>query len=313
MQKLYSKIGSRDCQVLMNKLLKDTSTSGTSLISTLFINTLIVDKNLEECKKLVSQGVSIYRSREIEHCYHHNSIERCYNHCCNPDNYYYAKSCFCDKLNDEINTIIYYIIEKLSDDVDKALEYINWIVYEYPSRIGYKIKVEEDKGREYLDTQIKEYCEKYDKMDFYQQYLNFSNSKVNNKLRTLYNSNFYIDPEPNQKGEKNILCTHYKDLIFVMFYNSTELVETGNNVYSVFSSFVSVFNNKTNNNIKFGKCDVSVPSDTYLNLKQTVTIDYKKGASFILYNDGRPMVRYEGLQTVSGFYEFINELLTRIS
>lgn len=296
----YSKIGSRDCQVLINKLKNLSSALDETYMYTILINTLINEKNLEECKKLVSQGVSIYRTRDLEHCLHSNCLEKCYHHYSNPDRY--SKYCFEDKLNHELSIIKYSVIDHLSNDIDKALEIINWIVYEYPSRIGYKIKVE-DEGIQYLDNQIKEYCERKDKMHFYNDYVRFSN-----RARTLYNSNFYIDDASNNKGK--ILCTHYNDLIFVMFYNPTKLIETNSNVYSIFNLLGSIFNNKTG--IKFGKCNVSIPSDTYLNLEETI-MPLKEDATFILYYKGRPLMKYTGPQTISGFSEFINEFLKSFS
>ncbi len=171
--KEYSKIGSRDCQIFMNKLVKSNSSRDCSIIYTIFIKTLIEDKNLEECKKLVSQGVTPYKNRDIERCYHSNCLEECYHHYCNPDGYQYAKYCFESKLNDEIDLIKYHVIDKLYNDMDKALEILNWLIYEYPSRLGYKIKVEKD-GKEYFDNIIKEDCEKKNKMDFYNQYIGSS-------------------------------------------------------------------------------------------------------------------------------------------
>lgn len=298
--KEYSKIGSRDCQIFMNKLVKSNSSRDCSIIYTIFIKTLIEDKNLEECKKLVSQGVTVYKNRDIEHCYHSNCLEECYHHYCNPDGYQYAKYCFESKLNHEIDIIKYDIIDKLYNDMDKGIEILNWLVYEYPSRLGYKIKVEKD-GKEYLDTIIKEYCERKNKMDFYNQYIGSSRQILN-----LSSLDFYID-----KGQKgNILCTTEKDTLFIMFYNESynSNSNTSSNVKHILSIFPQLLNSCKVSKIKFGICNLGIYKDIELKMSQTI-MPLKDNSTFILYVDGKPAMRYEGEKTVTNIVKFINDFI----
>ncbi len=290
--KEYSKIGSRDCQIFMNKLVKSNSSRDCSIIYTIFIKTLIEDKNLEECKKLVSQGVTAYKNRDIEHCVHSNCLEECY-----------TKYCFESKLNDEIDLIKYQIIDKLYNDMDKALEILNWLVYEYPSRLGYKIKVEKN-GKEYLDNIIKEYCEKKNKMYFYNQYIGSSRQILN-----LSSLDFYID-----KGQKgNILCTTEKDTLFIMFYNESynSNSNTSSNIKQILSIFPQLLNACKVSKIKFGICNLGIYKDIELKMSQTI-MPLKDNSTFILYVDGKPAMRYEGEKTVTNIIKFINDFIQHL-
>lgn len=163
---MYAKIGSRDCQILMNKLVKD-SNSNQRLIYDMLINTLIIEKNLEECKKLISYGASIYRDKNTEYCCHSN-LEECYRPFKKNQNCTEA-FCFRLKYYQEI-IIIKTIIDKLGcKDDNKDIEYIKWIIYTYPSRLGYIIKVEKE-GKEHLYSIIKDYCEKNNKTELFNKY-----------------------------------------------------------------------------------------------------------------------------------------------
>jgi hypothetical protein len=289
----YSKIGSRDCQILINKIGNLSSALDETYMYTILINTLINEKNLEECKKLVSQGVSIYRTRDLEYCLHSNSLEKCYHHYSNPDRY--STRCFENKLNHELSIIKYSVIDHLSNDIDKALEIINWIVYEYPSRIGYKIKVE-DEGIQYLDNQIKEYCERKDKMHFYKS---FKENQNEFKPIIISAGNFY--KIRSEEKEEYLLCITHKKMLFVMFYDSTEV----NNFNTILSDFMRLPTITSISKSKFGLCDLSLNKSLQI-FSMDSTTKLKDLPAFILFIDEKPVMRYEGKQTLEGFVEFMN-------
>jgi hypothetical protein len=275
---IYSKIGSRDCQIYMNKLVKDSYGLGTRLIFDIIENLLVVEKNLEECKKLISYGANIYM-RANDACIHSNCLEECYKPY--KKNIHSTESwCFSNIHSAELY-LIKSIIEKFDGkDFKKSYEAINWLVYEYPSRIGHIVKTEQE-GKEYLLKKIKNYCIE-NTHDFYNLYCTYEEKK---SIINLSENDFYID-----KSNKNdsILCCKNKEILFVMFYHDTTLLYD--------------FNQLTNagiDRIKFGTCNLLQNNITHL----------KNIPSFILYIEGRPALSYEGERNQKEYIKFLKDIL----
>lgn len=123
---------------------------------------------------------------------------------------------------------------------------------------------------------------------------------MNTTIHYLKTSDFFI--AEGKKGK--VLCTHLKDVSFVMFY-SKECVYC-NEIFPVFKNLSQQIPN-----CSFAVLNISVNPDVVFASQKTIakidSVPY-----LVLYVNGRPFVRYTGSRRFEDIGKFIIEILKRV-